>query len=47
MYYSYNYNKKTFMKIKEKELIENIEQEKIGIYLNEKLPITYRYKEVI
>lgn len=47
MYYSYNYNKKTFITISEKELINNIENEKIGIYLNEDIPITYKYKEVI
>ena len=46
-YYSYNYNKKTFMQINEKELINNIENEKIGIYLNEDIPITYKYKEVV
>jgi len=44
-YYSYNYHKKTFIKINEKELIENIEQEKIGIYLNENINLIY--KEVV
>lgn len=47
MHYSYNYNKQTFMKISESELINNIENEKIGIYLNEILPIAYKYKEVV
>ena len=47
MHYSYNYNKETFMTICEKELISNIEKEKIGIYLNEDVPITYKYKEVV
>ena len=47
MHYSYNYNKQTFIKISEKELINNIENEKIGIYLIEDVPITYKYKDVV
>jgi len=39
-HYSYNYNKKTFVKINEKELINNIENNIIGIYLNENIPIS-------
>lgn len=46
-HYSYNYKRKSFVKINEKELIENIEKEKIGIYLNENISITYKYKEVV
>ena len=46
-YYSYNYNKKTFIKISEKELIENIENDRIGIYLNENISIKNKYKEVV
>lgn len=45
--YSYNYNKKTFMKINEKDLINNLENEKIGIYLNEEIPKINKYKEVV
>lgn len=36
-YYSYNYNKNTFIEINEKDLHYNIEHEKIGIYLKENL----------
>ena len=46
-YYSYNYNKKSFIKLNEKELIDNIENDRIGIYLNEKIPLMYKYKEVM
>lgn len=38
-HYSYNYNRKEFINISEKELIDNIENNKIGIYLNEFVPI--------
>lgn len=47
MHYSYNYNKQTFMNISEKELINNLENEKIGVYLNENIPIVCKYKEVV
>ena len=46
-HYSYNYNKKTFIMIGKKELVENIEKEKIGIYLNENIFIEQKYKEVV
>lgn len=46
-YYCYNYNKKTFIKIYENELISNIESDKIGLYLNEEIPIVYKNKEFI
>ena len=46
-HYSYNYNKNTFVKIEQKQLIENIEKEKIGIYLNENISISYKYKGVV
>ncbi len=36
--YSYNYNKSSFMKISYDEILKNIEEKKIGIYLNEELP---------
>ena len=37
-YYSFNYYKDEFVEIKEKEIIKNIEDEVIGIYLNEQIP---------
>ena len=37
-YYGFNYSKNTFIEIKEKEILKNIEEQKIGIYLNEKIP---------
>jgi len=36
--YSFNYSKNRFVEVTEKELIKNIEDQKIGIYLNEKIP---------
>ena len=36
--YSFNYNKNMFIQIEEKQIIDNMKEEKIGIYLNEKLP---------
>ena len=36
--YSYNYTKQEFVKISQTEIIQNIEEQKIGIYLNEKIP---------
>ena len=36
--YSYNYTKHEFVKISQKEMIQNIEEQRIGIYLNEKVP---------
>ena len=38
-YYSYNYKLKNFMKIKKEDLIKKIDEEKIGIYLNENLSL--------
>lgn len=37
-YYSFNYTKNRFVEIEENEIIENIEEKRIGIYLNEKVP---------
>ena len=45
-HYSYNYNKQSFITIEEKELIYNIESETIGVYLNENLPISFKYREI-
>ena len=38
MYYSFNYMKNKFVQIDEKEIIQSIEEKKVGIYLNEKIP---------
>lgn len=37
-HYSYNYTKSSFIEISSSELIKNIENRKIGIYLNERIP---------
>ena len=37
-YYSFNYVKNRFVEIKEKEIQESIEEEKVGVYLNERIP---------
>ena len=37
-YYSYNYTKSSFMEISYDEIQKNIENKKIGIYLNERIP---------
>jgi len=37
-HYSFNYNRNTFVEIKEEELNKNIEDKKIGIYDDEKIP---------
>ena len=44
-YYSYNYNRSSFVELSYDELIKNIENNKIGIYLNEKLPTISISKE--
>ncbi len=38
-YYSYNYNKSTFMEINEKDLHDNLDSDRIGIYLKEDLSL--------
>ena len=38
-YYSYNYNKNTFIEISEKNLYDNLESEKIGIYQKENISL--------
>ena len=45
-YYSYNYTRLSFMEISYNEIMKNIENKKIGIYLNEKIP-TYNKEKVI
>ncbi len=37
-YYSYNYNRASFVELSYDEIIKNIEDNKIGVYLNEKIP---------
>ena len=37
-HYSYNYKQKRFIKVKEIDIIENINTNKIGLYLNEYIP---------
>ena len=44
-HYSYNYNRSSFVELSHDEIIKNIENNKIGIYLNEKLPIINTSKE--
>ena len=44
-YYSYNYNRTSFVELSYDEIIKNIENKKIGIYLNEKIPTISITKE--
>ena len=44
-YYSYNYTRGSFVEISYDEIIKNIEKKKIGIYLNEKIPMFSVNKE--
>lgn len=37
-YYSYNYSRTSFVELSYDEIIKNIDNKKIGIYLNEKIP---------
>ena len=37
-HYSFNYTKNSFVEIPKEELIKNLENKKIGLYLNEKIP---------
>ena len=43
--YSYNYNRTSFVELSYDEIIKNIEDKKIGVYLNEKIPIMNIQKE--
>ncbi len=45
-YYSYNYTKQSFMEISYDEIMKNIENKKIGVYLNEKIPIINKEKVI-
>lgn len=44
-YYSYNYNKSSFVELSYDEIMKNIEDKKIGIYLNEQIPTINFSKE--
>lgn len=47
-YYSYNYTRNSFVQISKEEITKNIENKKIGIYLNEKIPfITKEIEKVM
>lgn len=48
-YYSYNYTHSSFVEIARDEILKNLENKKIGIYLNEKIPTvnTDNRKEII
>jgi len=39
-HYSYNYKKNSFIEVKDRDLINNIDNNRIGIYLNEDIPMT-------
>ena len=45
-YYSYNYTRSSFVEISYDEIIKNIENKKIGIYLNEKIPTISKEKVI-
>ena len=45
-YYSYNYTKSSFMEISYDEILKNIETKKIGVYLNEQMPIINKEKVI-
>ena len=44
-YYSYNYSRNSFVEISSEEIMKNIENKKIGIYLNEQIPLMNQTKE--
>lgn len=46
-YYSYNYSRNSFVEISKEELDKNINNEKIGVYLNEKIPSITKPEKVI
>ena len=46
-YYSYNYNKKAFVKINELDIINNLQIGKIGLYKEENIPNITNYLECI
>lgn len=46
-YYSYNYTRESFVELSYDEIMNNIENKKIGIYLNEKIPTINIQKEKV
>ena len=44
-HYSYNYTKNSFVEIPKEEITKNMENKKIGTYLNERIPFTVKEKE--
>lgn len=46
-FYSYNYTRNSFVEISYEEIKKNIENKKIGIYLNEKVPMISTNKEKV
>lgn len=46
-FYSYNYTRSSFVEISYEEIKKNIENKKIGIYLNEKVPMISTNKEKV
>ena len=46
-FYSFNYNKNTFVEISYEEIQKNINNKKIGIYLNEKIPMINTNREKV
>lgn len=45
--YSYNYTKNTFIEVSSEEIIKNITNQKLGIYLNEKIPFNIEKERTI
>ncbi len=46
-YYSYNYTRNSFVEISYEEITKNIENNKIGVYLNEKIPFITQKEKVM
>lgn len=46
-YYSYNYTRNCFVEISKEEIMKNMEDKKIGIYLNEKIPFITKHSQEI
>ena len=44
-HYSFNYTKNSFVEIPKEEITKNMENKKIGTYLNERIPFTVKEKE--
>ena len=46
-FYSYNYTRNSFVELSYEEIKKNIDNKKIGIYLNEKVPMISTSKEKV